>query len=237
MYSDLKNKSINVFNDQYKGKGMSSQRMYPNESLIQFIASNYFKLDFDKRKKIKILEVGSGSGANLWMLAKEGFDVYGLDSSNKGNQLAKTHLNDKWGVNASLTVGDFTDLPYEDNFFDAVIDVVSLQHINLNDCTKAFNQVVRVLKPSGKFFSYRLSDHSVMYKNGGGEMLDSSTIDNIADANMPLANNGPIAFWSPAICEQMYNKSGFQIDSIEKIARTHANGMLVEYLSICSHKR
>ena len=101
MNNDLKNKSINVFNDQYKGKGMSSQRMYPNESLIQFIASNYFKLDFDKRKKIKILEVGSGSGANLWMLAKEGFDVYGLDSSSKGNQLAKIHLNDKWGVNAS----------------------------------------------------------------------------------------------------------------------------------------
>lgn len=71
---------------------------------------------------------------------------------------------------------------------------------------------------------------------GGGEMLDSSTIDNIADANMPLANNGPIAFWSPAICEQMYNKSGFQIDSIEKIARTYVNGMFVEYLSICSHK-
>lgn len=101
------------------------------------------------------------------MLAKEGFDVYGLDSSSKGTQLAKQHLNDKWGVDVNLTVGDFTNLPYEDNFFDAVIDVVSLQHINLIDTTKAFNQVMRVLKSSGKFFSYRLSDHSVMYKNGG----------------------------------------------------------------------
>ena len=236
MNTNSKKNSINCFNDQYKNRGMSAQRMYPNESLIQFIALNYFKLDFDKRKKIKILEIGSGSGANLWMLAKEGFDVYGLDSSSKGTQLAKQHLNDKWGVDVNLTVGDFTNLPYEDNFFDAVIDVVSLQHINLNDTTKAFNQVMRVLKSSGKFFSYRLTDHSVMYKNGGGKLLDSSTIDNIADVNMPLANNGPIAFWSPVTCEQMYRKSELKIDSIEKIARTYANGMFVEYLSIYSHK-
>lgn len=73
--------SIACFDQQYRAHGMRSQRSYPNESLIQFIAGRYFALPMTERRRIRILEVGCGSGTNLWMLAKEGFEVYGLDSS------------------------------------------------------------------------------------------------------------------------------------------------------------
>lgn len=69
---------------------------------------------------------------------------------------------------ADLREGSFTQLSYEDDYFDAVVDVVSLQHINLDDSRLALQEIWRVLKPRGVFFSYRLSDHSIMYEHSGG---------------------------------------------------------------------
>lgn len=191
--------SIEAFDLGYKVNGIRSQRMYPNESLIQFIAGSYYKEPEDMRKSIRVLEVGCGSGANLWMLSKEGFDVYGVDSSEVGIDLAREHLNKKWNVNANLCKGSFTDLPYDDAFFDVVVDIVSLQHINIADSHLALKEIYRVMKPAGKFFSYRFSDHSDMYEHSGGKRVDISTIDNIADPNQPFANGGPVSFWSPVL--------------------------------------
>lgn len=48
---------------------------YPSETVIRFIARNYYKTE---REKIKILDFGCGAGAHTWYLAREGFDVYAL---------------------------------------------------------------------------------------------------------------------------------------------------------------
>ena len=73
----------------YKKHGQNYQRKYPNEELCRFIGRNFNVLNKSQRKKIKILEVGCGPGGNLWMLAYEGFDVYGLDISVTSIKLAK----------------------------------------------------------------------------------------------------------------------------------------------------
>ena len=170
-------KTIKIFDEQYQSHGLSAQRRYPNESLIQFLASRYFRLSELERKLTRILEVGCGSGANLWMMAKEGFDTHGMDSSIKSLELACNHLAEKWGVEAGLREGSFTKLPYEQSYFDVLVDVVSLQHINLEDSRLALQEICRVLKPDGVFFSYRLSDHSVMYEHsGGGELTQLPSI-------------------------------------------------------------
>ena len=164
----LIDQSVDLFNRQYMSKGLGAQRRYPNESLIQFLASRYFKVPEADRKSIRILEVGCGSGANLWMLSKEGFNTYGIDSSQTAVELAAQHLGAKWNVEADIQLGAFTSLPYADAFFDVVVDVVSLQHLNLEDSSVALQEIRRVLKLGGNFFSYRLSDHSIMYEHSGG---------------------------------------------------------------------
>ena len=222
--------AIRVFDRQYGERGMRSQRSYPNEALIQFLASRYFRLALSERKAMRVLEVGCGSGANLWMMAKEGLDTHGIDSSAQGIALAEDHLRTKWGVAATLRVGSMVDLPYAPESFDAVVDVVSLQHLCLDDSTRALAEVRRVLKPSGAFFSYRLSDHSVM--SNSGPRIDAATLTDIADPAMPLAGNGPTSFWSPVLARQMYSRAGFAIESLERVGRTYANGLFVEYLSI-----
>ena len=47
---------------------------YPPEELVRFTARRYFQaLD---RKAVSMLEIGCGAGANIWFLAREGFDVH-----------------------------------------------------------------------------------------------------------------------------------------------------------------
>lgn len=171
------------------------------------------------------------------MLAKEGFDVYGMDSSEEGIKLAKEHLNVKWGVDADLKVGLFDELPYDDCFFDIVLDVVSMQHIDILTSQKSLKEIYRVLKPGGLFYSYRLSDHSVMYFNNGTNRLDCATVENIALEEQPLSNNGITSFWSPNLVLQEYNRAHLNVESVERDTRTYEGGLYnVEYLSIVAKK-
>ena len=86
----------NCFEEQYKKYGLKAQRMYPNDSLVAFLANNFWNKDLDI--KPKILEVGCGSGANLWMMDKEGADTYGVDASTSAVEIAQKHVQYKWGV-------------------------------------------------------------------------------------------------------------------------------------------
>ena len=52
---------------------------YPSIPLVKFIASNFYEVA--DRSHIRILEIGCGTGANIWFMAKEGFQVYGIDFS------------------------------------------------------------------------------------------------------------------------------------------------------------
>ena len=67
------------YEKNYKKFGFKFQREYPNEELVRFISRNFNKLRLHEKRKIKILETGCGSGGNLWMLAEQGFDSFGID--------------------------------------------------------------------------------------------------------------------------------------------------------------
>ena len=75
------------YEKSYKNSGFKAQRRYPNEELLRFLGTNFFNKDATDRKNIKVLEVGCGSCPNLWMIAKEGFDAYGLDLSDESLKL------------------------------------------------------------------------------------------------------------------------------------------------------
>ena len=130
---------------------------YPAEELIKFSKS--------LPKKSCILEVGCGTGANIWYLAREGFKAYGID----GSQVAITKAQDrlkKDKLSANLQLGDITNIPYSNNYFDGVIDNESLYSNSLKDTKLILGEIKRVLKKKGLFYSRTFNKGTSGLKQG-----------------------------------------------------------------------
>ncbi|UCE12646.1 MAG: class I SAM-dependent methyltransferase [Candidatus Heimdallarchaeota archaeon] len=119
---------------------------------------------FKKRKVNRILDLGCGTGRHVIHLASRGFDVYGLDIAPTG--LAHTlHTLDKKGLTAHVTLHDMISLPYDSQYFDAVISVQVIHHNKLNEIKKTITEITRVLKPKGVIWiTVPVSKHFENYK-------------------------------------------------------------------------
>lgn len=130
---------------------------YPNEEVIRFTARNF--PDRKKRAGIRILDLGCGGGATSWYLAREGFDVYGVDGSPSAIRRASAYLEGDQ-LTATFSVGDIVNLDFESNSFDAVYDVDVIECNKAADIRTIYKEILRVLKPGGRFFSVAINDAS-----------------------------------------------------------------------------
>ncbi len=97
----------------------------------------------------KVLEVGSGRGGGASFVARyyHPSEMTGLDYSPEAVKLSSELHKDI--ANLSFVQGDAEALPFEDNSFDAVINVES-SHC-YGDAPQFIKEVVRILKPGGYF--------------------------------------------------------------------------------------
>ena len=91
---------------------------YPWDHVVSFVFRNYPRHKL--RKDVKILEVGCGTGSNLWFAAREGFQVAGIDASPSAIAYAQQRFAAD-GLTGDLRQGDFTELPHESNSFDLAL--------------------------------------------------------------------------------------------------------------------
>lgn len=129
---------------------------YPSEHVVRWVARNYYS---SSRKDVKVLDFGVGGGANTWFLAREGFDVYGFDGSSSAVEKAKEYLS-REGLSAELIVKDGLQLSYKEEFFDFVIDNVSICHNSEAAKETMYAEVFKYLKKGGKLFSTCFSSNT-----------------------------------------------------------------------------
>ena len=82
---------------------------------------------FSKNRLKRILDPGCGTGRYLVYLADSGFELYGLDSSLTGliNTLRTLYQKNLTGY---LTLHDMVKLPYENEYFNAIISIQVIHH-------------------------------------------------------------------------------------------------------------
>ncbi len=181
---------------------------YPSDNLIQFVARNFYKKE---RQRVKILEVGCGTGANMWYIAREGFKAFGIDGSQVAVQIARERLQ-KDRLKAELIVGDIINLPYADNQFDAVVDNECIYANNTDNSKKIIAEIYRVLKPGGLFYSKTFSDKMYLGKHN----IRHSEMEYSEISDGPLAGMGFSRLSSKETIKDVYSKFKFiSLDCLE----------------------
>lgn len=215
-------------------------RSYPNEELVRFFGKFFLnKLSLKERGKVKVLEVGCGNGANLWFLAKEGFDVTGFDFSPTAVQQAQKTLK-KWNVHAKIECADMLSYVQKKETFDVIIDVGALQCLSYSDLKRAYSTIFSLLKKGGSFFSYHMGTRSwdyQQYKKFKWRYIEKHTIFFGAHPQAIFPNIGLTCVLSPSLAKTMLIEGGFSVLSIESIFKTYeSRTKKIEYLSIIAKK-
>jgi len=172
-------KQITPYKDSELGKKEQVATMFNNisedyDGLNRVIS---FGIDKSWRRKVvklvgennpqQILDIATGTGdLAILMASLNPKKITGLDIS-KGmldvgiKKVAQKNLSDK----IAMVVGDSENIPFEDNTFDAI--TVSFGVRNFENLDKGLTEILRVLKPGGKFVILETSNPTKFpYKQG-----------------------------------------------------------------------
>ncbi len=170
------------------------------------------------RAEVRILEVGCGSGSNLWFAAHEGFRVAGIDGSASAIGAARARFAAD-GLDGDFHVADFSELPFADTTFDLVVDRGALTCVGTSVLMRALAEVRRVLKPGGRLLFNPYGDsHSSL--DAGRLGADGLTVD---IAGGTLTGVGGIRFTSRRELLEWFTE-GWQVLSLQRLELTDMHG-------------
>ena len=188
------------------------------------------------RSEVKILEIGCGTGANLWFLSREGFQTYGIDGSKTAIEKATLRAIEE-DLEFDLTVGDITRLSnfYESGFFDAVIDVECLCCNDESSSKKILESVATVLKPDGLFYSRTFGES--MFTGASLPLSEQRKLEFKSIVSGPLQGLGFVRLSSRQSIQRLYGGC-FEIKSIDTALNSRNNGeiQIGEYIIQCGLK-
>merc|ERR1712000_13262 len=149
----------NIVTDFYEygwGQSFHFAPRYKNETFMESIkrAEHYLASRVGLKPGMKCLDVGCGVGGPMRNIAVfSGASVTGITINNYqvniGNQY---NANMGLGDQCKIVQGDFQELPFPDESFDAAYEIEATCHSP--DRVKCFSGIYRVLKPGAKFAGY-----------------------------------------------------------------------------------
>ncbi|KAF3771097.1 hypothetical protein M406DRAFT_248043 [Cryphonectria parasitica EP155] len=220
-YASLTRQYYNLATDFYEygwSQSFHFCRFGPREAFAAAIArhEHYLAHTIGIRPKMKVLDVGCGVGGPAREIAKfTGAYVTGITINEYQVQRA-THYAEQDGLagHCRFVVGDFMNLPFDEETFDAVYAIEATVHApSLED---VYRQIYKVLKPGGVFGVYewvmtdRYDNNNLFHRKC---RLDIEQGDGIA--NMVKASDAVAAF----------KAAGFEVLEVEDLAERFVDGI------------
>jgi SAM-dependent methyltransferase len=163
------------------------EKVYPVEFVVRTFLGTYpnLKLDLSLYRGAKVLDLGFGDGRNMPLLRDLGFEVYGVEISERICQLTQKRMQ-KLGVPAQLQIGSNSHIPFDDETFDFVLACHSCYYVSPGESFEDnLREIARVLRAGGRFIfslakadSYILSDAAKLGKGHYQIMRDPYGVRN-----------------------------------------------------------
>jgi len=132
----------------------------PPDTLVRLVESGQVS-------SCRTVDFGCGAGNYAVWLAKQGFDVTGIDISPSAIALARK-TSEKQGVSCTFIVADVLgDLPDVQGLFDFAFDWELLHHIFPEDRPRYLANVARLLAPGGKYLSVCFHEDDPQFGGSG----------------------------------------------------------------------
>lgn len=123
---------------------------WPNEMLVKVLSSlNYSPIIGELPSNATVLEVGIFSGNNSRFFLENKYPLSGSELNQEMIDLCKENLTRlKYDI-PDLSIGDNTNLAYENNAFDLLVSINTIHYCSGKNSQKAIAEFCRVLKPNG----------------------------------------------------------------------------------------
>ena len=210
----------------YEELGANAQRRYPNEEFLRFVGRSIGSMSREEKETLTALEVGCGSGGNLWVFAEQGCKTIGLDISKKGIEYAKEYLNSR-ELKAEFVCESMTNMSrIDDRSIDLVADIFSSNCLTIDEHKMFLKEIKRIMKETGKYFLYTPGKESDAFKNYyPAKLIDESTLNGIYRESSPYVGNSyNFRFDKIEEIEQRLNDVNLKMCYKERVTRTYRNG-------------
>ena len=209
------------------------EEAYQKKGEIQAWVSDIVKnsLDLFKERNVKkVLDLCFGTGRHVIFLAENGLDVYGIDISKTGKEITEKKVKGKNLKNVHLKLADMHNIPFENNFFDAIIAVYTLEHNTLAGLKKTTLELNRVLKSKGILVATLISTKDPRYDTG--KEIEPNTFTNIKD---PAESDVPHRFSDEKEAKELFTRFNL-IDVKEKTGYSERRKMKTVHWEIIAEK-
>ncbi len=152
----MSNTAWQNLHDRYK-----EQDWIDKPSLFAETAMTYFPA------KGKVLDLGAGLGQDGRYFASHGYEVVSTDLEETALEQSKSKLIGELRQKVTFQKVDLReDLPFDNASFDVVYGHLSLHYFDYETTVRLFDEIQRVLKPSGVLAFFANSVHDPQYNTG-----------------------------------------------------------------------
>lgn len=207
----MNNHDINQSTQQSQDRIIAAHELvWPDEDVVRFFGRTFAHVSREKKKSIRVMDLGFGTGRHLYYLGLEGYDLYGLDYASSAIDKT-TEMLRRHGLSADLRQEDLRETTFLPRSFDAILAWGVLYLVPLAQIREHLVKAFTLLEPGGWLCAKFRTTNNWFYGLGKEMEPNGYFLDDRAGV---YAGNYYHFFSRDELVREISN-SGFTIENLE----------------------